>query len=216
MNWSIIIGLAIAAFLMAVFVLRLPKRGWMLFAATLLFGLAGYATQGDPALPAAEKPANAQAARSGAEMVEARQSLFDPAQPKPAYLTVSDGFARKGRFDQAAQLLRKGLGENPNDGEGWLALANALVEHANGQVTPPATYAFAKAEAALPGHPGPADFLGFSLLRSGKPMETRAVWQALLDSTPQDAPYREDLSLRLERLDQMIGMMQAQSVPAGE
>ena len=212
MSWLPIIALAAIAFLVAAFVLRLPRRSWTFFGAMLLFGLAGYAVQGKPGLPSAPKSADVRASQSGEAMVEARQELFDPAQPRPGYLTVSDGFARKGRFDQAAQLLRKGLQDNPNHGEGWLALANALVEHAEGQVTPPATYAFAKAEETMPGNPAPAYFLGFSLLRSGKPDEARGVWQALLDSSPDDAPWRDDLATRLERLDQLIDLIEAQPI----
>ena len=90
--------------------------------------------------------------------------------------------------------------------------SNALVEHAEGQVTPPATYAFAKAEETMPGNPAPAYFLGFSLLRSGKPDEARGVWQALLDSSPDDAPWRDDLATRLERLDQLIDLIEAQPI----
>src|SRR3546814_8208350 len=59
---------------------------------------------------------------------------------------VSDGFARQGRYMEAAQLLRSGLGANPAHGEGWLALANALVEHAGGRVTPASLMAYGKAE----------------------------------------------------------------------
>jgi len=212
MNWLPIIALAAIAFLIAAFVLRLPRRNWTFFGSALLFGLAGYALHGNPGLPQAPKAPDVRASQSGEAMVAARQELFDTAQPRPGYLMVSDAFARKGRFDQAAQLLRKGLRENPNHGEGWLALANALVEHAEGQVTPPAAFAFAKAEESMPGNPGPAYFLGFSLLRSGKPDEARGVWQGLLDSSPDDAPWRDNLVMRIERLDQLISLIEAQPI----
>ncbi|MEP5937510.1 MAG: tetratricopeptide repeat protein [Erythrobacter sp.] len=211
MSWLPILALGLIAMAIAIVALRLPKQGWTLFAAFLMFGLAGYATQGNPGQSSAPKAPDPQAALSGEEMVAARLGLFDPAEPRPAYLTVSDGFARNGRFAEAAQLLRKGLSDNPTHGEGWLALANALVEHAEGQVTPAAVYAFATAEDAMPGHPGPAYFLGFSLLRSGKPVEARQVWQDLYDSTPEDAPWREDLGIRIAGIDQLIAAVEAQT-----
>src|SRR3546814_3312210 len=86
-----------------------------------LCGLAGYALQGSPDLPTAAKEAVAETAQSGEAMVAARRSLFSPSQPVPSWLMVSDGFARQGRYMEAAQMLRSGLGANPGHGEGWLA-----------------------------------------------------------------------------------------------
>src|SRR3546814_2357505 len=127
---------ALPIFLVAAFVLKLERRSSTTLGAVLAFGLAGYALQGSPDLPTAAKEAVAETAQSGEAMVAARRSLFSPSQPVPSWLMVSDGFARQGRYMEAAQLLRSGLGANPAHGEGWLALANALVEHAGGRVTP--------------------------------------------------------------------------------
>lgn len=207
MSWLPIIALAAVAFLVAAFALRVPKRGWTLLGAVLMFGLVGYALQGDPELPSAPKQPLQQAAQSGEAIVEARRALFNPTDPVPGYLTLSDGFARRGRFEEAAQLLRSSLAEHPGHGEGWLALANALVEHAGGQVTPASLYAYGKAEATLPGNPGPAYFLGVALLRSGQPGQARAVWSDLLAASPEDAPWRTDLELRIDQLNQMIGQI---------
>ncbi len=208
MIWLPILALAALAFLVAAFVLRLPRSGWAMFGAVLMLGLAGYALQGSPGVPAAPKPAAANQSNSGEAMVDARRSLFDPAQPKPQYLTVSDAFARRGKYERAANMLRSGLAENPGDGESWLALANALVEHANGQITPAALYSYGKAEEALPRHPGPAYFLGFALIRSGQLGQARAVWSELYESTPPDAPWRGDLAQRIAQLDELITRMQ--------
>lgn len=208
-GWITIILLVVAAFLVAAFVLKLERRSWATLGAVLTFGLAGYALQGSPQLPSAPKSAAGDTVRSGEAMVAARRSLFDPAQPVPSYLMVSDGFARQGRYMEAAQLLRSGLAANPAHGEGWLALANALVEHANGQVTPASLMAYGKAEAAMPGHPGPAYFLGVALLRTGMPLEARRVWADLLDASPPDAPWRDDLAARIGQLDAMLAQMPA-------
>lgn len=204
MTWIAVMLLAASALVVAVLALRLPKKGWTLFAAVLLFGLAGYALQGSPDLAASPKAAQEEAEKSGEAMVAARRALFDPDRPPPGFLTVSDGFARRGRYEEAAGLLRSGLAENPGFGEGWLALANALVEHTGGQVTPASLYAYGRAEEVLPGHPGPAYFLGVALLRSGQPGQARQVWADLLESTPADAPWREDLAARVEGLDRML------------
>lgn len=209
MIWGAVIAVAIVAFLLAAFVLRIPKPGWALMASALMLGLAGYAFQGQPHYPSAPKAAQEQQeAVSGEALVAARRGLFPATDVVPNYLTVSDGFARRGRYKAAADTLKKGLQDNPTHGEGWLALGLALTEHTGGQVTPPAIQAFGRAEANLPGHPAPGYFLGTAFLRSARPAEARRVWADLLERTPEDAPWREDLTFRIAQVDQMLAMLQ--------
>lgn len=210
MSWLPILAIALVTFLVAAFVLRIPKPGWAMVASVLMLGLAGYAYQGNPGYASAPKAAQEQAAAEGSEaLVEVRRGLFPPTDPVPGYLTVSDGFARRGRYQDAADALKQGLRENPKHGEGWLALALALTEHTGGQITPPALEAYARAEENLPGHPAPGYFLGSALLGSGKVLEARQVWVNLYQNTPEDAPWREDLAFRISQVDQMIEMMRS-------
>ena len=211
MTWLPILALAAIAFLVAAFVLRLPRNGWALLGAVLMLGLAGYAMQGSPGLPDAPANAREQQERSGEILVSARRALFDSARPPADYIILSDGFARRGQFSDAANLLRRKLVENPEDAEAWLAMANALVEHADGQVTPAALEAYERAQAAYPEHPGAALFLGSALLRSGDLKGTREVWAELLSTTPADAPWRAELEFRLARLDEVIAQMESQA-----
>lgn len=204
MGWIGVGLLAIACLAFSVFAVRLPRQGWTLFAAALLFGLAGYAWQGSPDQPSSPKAEQVQASRSGEAMVDARQSLFDEAVMKPAYLITSDGFARRGKFGDAANLLRRGLRENPDHLEGWLALGMALVAHADNNVTPAARAAYDKAIAIKSNNPAPRFFLGAAYLQSRDFREARAVWADLLEDTPKDAPFRADLENRVAALDEMI------------
>ena len=203
-GWIGVLVLAIAAFAIAAFVLRLPREGWAIFGAILLFGMAGYAWQGSPTQASSPKAKSLALPESGEEMVEARRAFFDPVRPKPDYLMLSDGYARRGRFDEAAKVLRGGLNKNPQHLEGWLALAMALVGHSDGNVTPASNYAFTQARQLNATNPAADLFLGFSYAQSGQIRAARAVWGNLLERSPEDAPWREDLASRVERLDQMI------------
>ncbi len=203
-GWIGVFVLALAAFALAAFVLRLPREGWAVFGAILLLGMAGYAWQGSPTQSASPKAKTLQAPESGEEMVEARRAFFDPVQPKPNWLMLADGYARRGRFDEAAQALRGGLAKDPRSLEGWLALGMTLVGHSDGNVTPAASYAYSQARQIDPGNPAADLFLGFSYAQSGQIRAARSVWGSLLDRAPEDAPWREDLASRVERLDQMI------------
>lgn len=203
-GWLLVVALAIAAFIVAAFLLRLPREGWTLFAAALVFGLAGYAWQGSPGQPASPKPEQARTSQSGDEMVDARRQLFGEGRSRRDYLITSDAFARRGQFENAARFLTPNLRDDPDYVEGWLALGMALVAHADGFVTPAARAAYDQASAADPDNPSPQFFLGFAYLRSGEIREARAVWGELLDNTPEDAPWRADVARRVAALDQMI------------
>ena len=202
--WIAILALATIAFAIAAFALRLPREGYALFAAILLFGLAGYAWQGSPELPGRPKAAMPDAPRSGEAMVEARRSLFDETRPVPNFLLTSDAFARRGQFDDAAGMLRLGLRDNPDFLEGRLALAMALSAHADGFVTPAAERAYDQARAIDSTNPASDFFYGFALIQSGEIRRARQVWGDLLERSPADAPWRADLESRLAQLDFMI------------
>ncbi|MCB2088047.1 MAG: tetratricopeptide repeat protein [Sphingomonadaceae bacterium] len=210
MSWLPILLLGAIAFVLAAFVLRLPRAGWSILGAALMLGLAGYALQGHPGYAGAPKAAPDTMAQTGAAMVDARRQMFDPDQPAGEWITVADGFARNGDYEQAAGFLRAVIQKNPRDGEAWLALGNALVEHANGMLTPAALYAYEQADRALPGHPGPTYFLGVALVRSGRLAEARSLWLEALEKAPADAPWRESLQERITRLEELMVQMGAQ------
>lgn len=203
-GWLAIGALALAAFALAAFLLRLPREGFTLFAAVLVFGLAGYAWQGSPAQPSKPTPPQMRGAGAGEAMVEGRRALFENEGPASSYLITSDGFARRGKFGDAAGMLRRGLAENPDDLEGWLALGMAMVGHADGNVTPAAVHAFERARRIDPAHPGAEYFLGFAYLQSGEIRQARAVWAGLVDRSAPDAPWREGLAAQVADLDRMI------------
>ncbi len=204
-QWLAILALTLVSFAIAAFYLRMPRQGFAVFGAVLIFGLIGYTWAGSPGQAGSPKQPQTKVEReSGEAMVEARRALFDQGRAKPDYLTLSDGFARRGKFDDAAGLLRQGLRENPNHLEGWLALGMALTGHAEGFVTPAANYAYGKAREIDPGNPGPDFFMGNSLLQSGQIIAARETWGRLLENSPDDAPWKPEIERRVERLDQMI------------
>ena len=208
MIWLAILALAGAALLVAVFVLKLPRSGMTLFASALLFGLAGYAVQGQPDMSSAPAAIAQAEPADGEALVAARREIFDTGQPPSRFIVIADGFARRGQYAEAAQLLRGAVQEEPGNAEAWVALANALVEHAGGQLTPAALHAFGRAEQVRADHPGAGYFLGIALIRSGRVGEARELWQQMLDAAPENTPWRDALSERIARLDAIMAQMQ--------
>jgi cytochrome c-type biogenesis protein CcmH len=159
--------------------------------------------QGSPGIPGAPATEAGAAASEGVTLVEARRALFGPLPASP-FVTVADGYARRGKFAEAAQVLHAVLAKSPRDAEAWLALANVLTEHAEGRLTPAAVYAFDRARRLAPGGPAPGLFFGVALIRSGEFAQARQLWAGMLADAPADAPWRGAMQERLDRLDVLI------------
>ena len=213
MTWVWIIGLAGASFLLLTLVLKAPRQGWEAIAAALALGIAGFASQASIALPGAPKEAQQQTDKSGAALIEARRELASesamPNQPN-RWMIIADALSRNGQFGDAAGVVLGAVEKDPKNADAWLSLANNLVAHADGNLTPAAQYAYRRAAIANPQHPGPPFFLGLALADSGKLAEGRALWADLLARTPADAPFRADLAERLQRLDAFIAAQDKQ------
>lgn len=197
-----------------------PRAGWEAIGAALLLGIAGYGLQGSPGLPGAPKAPVQTISGDPQALVAARKSLDGQSvAPGSNWVVIADAFARQGQFADAAGVLLGAVDKNPKDADAWLALANALVGHAEGQLSPAALYAYRSAAQAAPDHPGPPLFLGLAMAQSGRFAEARSLWADLLASSPPDAPWRSDLEQRLTRLDELIARQnqaqgQAPSQPA--
>ncbi len=214
MTWVVILLVAAAVFATMAFVLKMPRSGWELAGAALFVGIAGYALQGHPSMPGAPKAPieNKQAADEA--MIKQRQQMGDSFAQGQSWLILADGLARQGQYGAAAEVLRKGAEQFPKDADIWVSMGNALVGHSDGVITPSAQFAFQKAATISPDHPGPPFFMGLALAQSGRLAEARTIWAELLERSPADAPYRADLSERVQRIDSMLAMA-AGSTTAG-
>ncbi len=202
MSWALAFLLAFAAFAAMVFIFRAPRAGWEVIGAALLLGIAGFGLQGSPGLPGAPKQAAQRVSADSAALIDARSKVSgNEIGSTSNWIVVADAMARNGQFANAANFLLGAVEDNPKDGEAWLALANVLVAHAEGQLTPASLYAFREAADTEPDHPGPPFFLGMALAQSGRFAEARSVWADLLQRAPEDAPWRSDLQIRLDRLE---------------
>lgn len=210
MTWVIAIGLALAAFVLAAVVLRAPRRNWEAIGAALMLGIAGYGLQASPGLPSAPKAPAERVSGDPEALVRARAQVTKSGIPtNDRWIVIADALARNGQFADAAEILRGAVARDSKNAEAWLAMANALVAHAEGQLTPASIYAYRRAAEAAPAHPGPPFFFGLALAQSGRFAEARALWSRLLEQTPPDAPWRADLQDKLARLDRLIAAQQS-------
>jgi cytochrome c-type biogenesis protein CcmH len=204
-GWIIPIALALACFAVIAVVFKAPRKGWEAVGAALLLGIAGFAWQARPDQPGSPKQPEQNSQSSGQALIEARQQLGSGnAVASNRWVIIADALSRNGQYADAAGVVLGAVEKEPGNADAWLTLANNLVAHAEGNLTPAALYAYGRAGQADPRHPGPAFFLGLALAQSGKLAEGRALWADLLARSPADAPWRADLAARLQRLDAFI------------
>ncbi|WP_305096113.1 tetratricopeptide repeat protein [Croceibacterium aestuarii] len=205
MSWVLAIGLALAAFAGIVFAFRLPKGAWATVGAALAFGLVGYALQGSSGQPGAPKAARVATTGSGETLVELRHAVL-PEQFRSSSnrLITADALARRDRPADAATILRGAVRENPKDAEAWLALGNALVEDADGQMTPAAQFAYRKAETLAPESPGVPFFVGIAQANAGQLMDVRALWGEAARRAPEGSPARAEIEDHIARLEAVM------------
>jgi cytochrome c-type biogenesis protein CcmH len=179
-----------------------------------LLAVAGYAWQGHPGMAGVSVEPKEKASSFDESKIESREEMGERFGTAREWLVFSDALNRSGKHGAAANYLRNGVKEHPNDPDLWVGLGNALVVHAEGIITPAAQFAFQRAADISPEHPGPPFFLGLAYAQSGKIDQARAIWTELLARSPEDAPWREDLESRLEAMEQIQPSLPTAEIPA--
>tara|TARA_R110000850_G_scaffold22223_25_gene65743 strand:+ start:231 stop:887 length:657 start_codon:yes stop_codon:yes gene_type:complete len=182
---------------------KLSRPTYEITAAALLLGVAGYAWQGNPGMAGVSVEPTEQPNSFDEDTIDARNDMGERFGTAREWLVFSDSLNRAGKHGAAANYLRNGVKEHPEDPDLWVGLGNALVVHAKGVVTPAAQFAFQKAADLSPEHPGPPFFLGLAYAQSGKIDQARQIWTELLARSSEDAPWRADLESRLTAIEQM-------------
>jgi len=204
MTWVLILIIAVVVWALMVFVLKLPRTGWEITGAALLFGVSGYALQGHPGQAGAPQAPVENAKLADQTLIKERQQMGSGLRAGPIVADPRRCAHPAGSVRRCFGVLRSAIAKSPKDADLWVALGNALVGHTDGVITPAAQFAFQKAANIAPDHPGPPFFMGLALAQTGRLAEARALWAELLARSPADAPYRADLQERLSRLDSMI------------
>lgn len=153
-----------------------------------------YVAEGRPNLagvPHAERLANAE--KTGDfEALIAKVSAHLEQNPSDlrGWQVMASALAGRGRYEEASQALA-GLLRNTTPNADLLAdYGETLVLANGGQMNERAETAFAEALKLNPDHPKSAFFQGLALRQKGKTDEALAIWQALFDKAPEDAPWR--------------------------
>ena len=108
--------------------------------------------------------------------------------------------ARLGRYDDAIRAYRNSISFNGDSADRRSDLGEALVGSASGVVTADAKAEFERAVALNADEPKASYFLGLAAEQDGRQADAAAIWRALLEKAPADAPWRPLVQSALVRV----------------
>jgi cytochrome c-type biogenesis protein CcmH len=206
MGWAIIIVLALAVAAALWPFLKRDKGALQFLGAALLLALAGYVWQGHPGMSGHPKAARARERVPESEFAKTREEMLGRFDRAAQWLTMAEGYQRRGDTENGVGIIRAGIRANPNDADLWVGLGNALVIHNDGLMSPAAELAFRRAAQIAPNHPGPRYFFGLALAQAGQLDEAERIWRQLVAEAPPGAEYRPMIEERLQALEQQREM----------
>lgn len=213
MGWLVFGGFALAG-LSLLALLRFPRRLWTVPAMAVMLAGAGYAWQGQPGLPGHPAEGVTRIRPLDPNLIAVREGLFGRFNFDYSYFMAADAMTRAGAPQLAATVMLGAVRKAPGDPGLWAGLGLALAEHDGDQLSPAARYAFDRAEALNPNHPGPPFYYGIALARSGDVAAARRQWGLALQRVPAGASYRDDMVGVMLKLDPGLAAAAAQQAAA--
>jgi cytochrome c-type biogenesis protein CcmH len=182
------------------------RRAVALVALVMLpFGAAAiYLVLGSPALPDQPLAPRLAAARGNQSVDNLIARVEAHLEQKPddgrGWEVIAPVYVRLGRFEDAVKARRNALRLNGETAEREAALGEALVFAANGVVTAEAKAAFEQAVALDAGYVQARYFLGLAAEQDGNRTQAAAIWRALIEGAPPDAPWLDFVRRALARV----------------
>lgn len=204
-GWIIAILLSLATLAGLVVLGKLPRPTWEAVAAAVILALAGYAYQGRPAVPSAPSAVSKSKGEDAKMLILIRSEMdrtFSSARP---YLILSDAYARDGDYQLAAAYINSGIRKNPKNADLWAGLGLQLLLAGDGQMSPPAKFAFDRARSLSPRQPAPDYFMGLTAVFEGRSDEALSLWRGLIERAPKDAKWKARLELQVKALEEVQG-----------
>ncbi|MCY1670694.1 tetratricopeptide repeat protein [Novosphingobium sp. SL115] len=151
----------------------------------------------DAAPPQAQPPAVAPSQQPSVDDVVARLEAKLAENPEDAegWRMLGWSYFQTERYAEAATALKKATKLDPEHADTWSFLGEALVlaSKEEGRMPRDAKAAFDKAIRLDPKDARARYFQAVALDLSGRPRQAINAWFALLEDTPADAPYAEDV-----------------------
>ena len=202
-GWIVLITLGLVTFAALVYFGKIPRGSREALAAAIVLAAAGYAWQGNPGIAGSPAEQLAEKSRTSEALIRTRSEMdrtFSSARP---YLILADAYARDGDYQLAASYIRSGIKRHPQNADLWAGLGLQVMLASEGQMSPPAKFAFDQAKKLDPRQPAPDYFEGLAALFEGRIDVAIGLWQGLLDTAPKEAKWKGRLESQVAGLQKL-------------
>lgn len=203
-GWAVAIALAIATLCGILLFAPMRTRLWPTVAAAVVLALAGYAWQGRPGVSSAPAQVSQQQRVAADTVLKMRANMDASYGAGKQWLILADSYARRGNYSYAAAAINGALKRYPRDGDLWAGLGTILYLAGENRMSQPAAMAFANARKFNPANRAPDYFDGLTSLLEGRPLDTIAKWQQMVDNAPDKAVWKPRLESQLNQLKAIV------------
>lgn len=185
-------------------VLRGAGRGRFVLAGAVLLFVAGvgagtYLTLGRPALAVRSLEGTNTRDTAGLIALLVKRVHQAPGDVR-AWTYLGKAYLTLGDTGEAARAFARAITLDSNNAELYSAYGESLVAQAGGAVPDEAQAAFEKALMLSPKDQASRYYLGFAYVARGDKVKAIALWQSLVNEAPANAPYRQELEMRIAML----------------
>jgi len=197
------------------------RLAYLLCALVPVGALSLYLAIGHPDLPGqplAERTLtpDADPAKILATVEQLKSKLKPVREDLERWVALGEVYNRLGRPRDAADAFRVAAGLAPDDPALGAALAESLIQANGGAVGEEAKRLFAAVPPESPASPEAQYYLALADAQGGDMRAALGKWQALLKSSPADAPYLGEVRARIASAAQSLGLDPAKETPESQ
>jgi cytochrome c-type biogenesis protein CcmH len=163
-----------------------------------------YLRLGSPGMPdeplASRAPTSVASASLGQLIEQVQAHLEKNPTDGRGWTVLAPVLVRLGQFDEAVQAYKNAIKYGGDTAAKRAGLGEAIAATANGVITDDAKTEFERAVKLSADEPKARYFLGIAAEQDGHPEQAAAIWKAMLDKAPADAPWRASVEAALARV----------------
>lgn len=189
--------------------------------AVVALSFATYLALGRPALPSRFYDAEAERQTAGNQMLAEVEGMVarlaaklktEPNNPQ-GWRMLGWSYVQLGRVKEGIDALARAITLDPENAALRAQYGEALVQDADGNVTPDALAAFDEALRRDPKDPRARFYKGLSLVQSGKDKEALDLWTQIIRDAPNDAEWLPGLRAQAQELATKLKLDPKTAVP---
>lgn len=150
-----------------------------------------------------------------AMLAQVEKHLAEKPEDVEGWRVLAQGYARFGRFDDAAKAYLKIAALTPPTADIFTSYGEMLTLANNGLITKDAAQAFTQALTLNAAYPKARFFSAMALKQEGKTDEAKAAYEKLLADAPPDAPWRKAVESELASMGATPPALSDQQVKDG-